>query len=345
MLETKKFLNTLKGNKEFNPPVWFMRQAGRYLPEYREIRSNCDNFLDMCYTSEIASEVTLQPIKRFQFDAAILFSDILVVPDAMGVKTSFIKGKGPVLEAITDLQKFKNSKKNKEVFLSHLQPVFDTIERIKTQLDSKTALIGFAGSPWTVATYMIEGGSSKDFKSIKSMMYANEEDFSDFIDVVADYTAEYLLKQIESGVEVIQLFDSWSGALGKDEFINYSIHPNQKIISSIRKHYPEIPIIGFPKGASIYYPEYAHHTKVNALGIDYSMDMQWIVDNVPKDIVLQGNLDPIVLLGSKEIIKRKVEKLLDITSERAFIFNLGHGIVPQTPIENVEYVLQLIRDK
>ncbi|MCH2037830.1 MAG: uroporphyrinogen decarboxylase [Rickettsiales bacterium] len=344
MMGTKPFLKTLKGIKNEIPPVWFMRQAGRYLPEYREIRSQCHDFLEMCYTPKLACEITLQPIRRFAFDAAILFSDILVVPDAMGVKTTFIKGRGPVLEAVTSLQSFKQNVKDIDPFLSHLEPVFEAIRLIKTELNDQTALIGFAGSPWTVATYMLEGGSSKDFKTIKQFMFSEEEAFTDFIDILTEYTAQYLLKQIEAGVEAVQLFDSWSGILGKDEFYRYSILPNQKIVSIIRKHYPEFPIIGFPKGASIYYPDYAKQTVVTALGVDFSMDMKWIVDHVPSNIVVQGNLDPIVLLGNQEMIKRKISYLLDVTSKRPFIFNLGHGIVPQTSIENVEYALKLIRE-
>lgn len=338
----KKFLSTLSGNIHETPPIWFMRQAGRYLPEYREIRRDVNDFTDLCYNSDLASEVTLQPIRRYGFDAAILFSDILVIPDALGLNLRFKTGVGPILDAINSYDEISN--KNVEQAIKFLSPVFDTITKVKKDLPEETAFIGFAGSPWTVATYMIEGGSSKNFAKIKELAYKTPNEFQKIIDLLVEVTSEYLIKQIESGVEVVKLFDSWSGVLPENEFIKWVVEPNKHIVENIRKKYPNFPIIGFPRKAGFFYPEYAKETKVTALAIDETLPLAWAKANLADKAIIQGNIDPIILLSNKEKISSAIKDVLTNFSDIPFILNLGHGILPNTPLENVEFFLNTVRE-
>lgn len=341
-----KLLRTLQKKEKYStPPIWFMRQAGRYLPEYRNIRSKEGNFLNLCYNPKLASEITLQPIKRFGFDGAILFSDILVIPDALGIKTEFIKNFGPKLQNISteqDLDKLKlNNIKN------HLNPVFEAIDIIKSTKPKKTNLIGFSGSPWTIATYIIEGGSSKNFEKTRSIAIQNEIFFQKLIDILIDSIIEYLSYQIEAGVEIIQLFDSWSGILPESQFEKWVLNANKKIIDNVKNKYPEIPIILFTKGAGILNENICKNINFDCLAIDQNLPKNWVKENIQNKYnkIIQGNLDNILLCyGSKDDIKKEVLSILSNFNEKEFVFNLGHGVLKETPIKNIELVLNIINN-
>jgi uroporphyrinogen decarboxylase len=340
-----KLYKTLKKEKSLTPPIWFMRQAGRYLPEYMKIRSKVDNFLDLCYNPKLASEITLQPIERFGFDGAILFSDILVIPDALGIKTNFVKNFGPKLTPILTEKELDNLKIDN--IKNHLNPVFETINLIKHKKPKETNLIGFSGSPWTIATYIIEGGSSRNFEKIRSIAISNEIFFQKLINILIDSIIEYISYQIESGVEIIQLFDSWSGILPEKQFNKWVLNPNKKIIDKIKEKYPNIPIILFTKGAGILNDNICKNIDFDCLAIDQNLPIKWVKDNICNKYnkVIQGNLDNILLCyGSKESIKDVVLEILDNFKDDLFIFNLGHGILKQTSIENVQYVIDLVRN-
>ena len=340
-----KLLNSLQGKKYQIPPIWFMRQAGRYLPEYREIRSKENNFLDLCYNPKLASKITLQPIERFGFDGAILFSDILVIPDALGIKTEFIKNIGPKLTPILEEKSLNNLKIQN--IKNHLNPVFETIDIIKSKKNKETNLIGFSGSPWTIATYIIEGGSSKNFEKIRSIAIQNPIFFQKLINILIDAIIEYLSYQIEAGVEIIQLFDSWAGILPEKQFNKWVLNPNKQIIDKIKEKYPEVPVILFTKGVGILNENICQNIEFNALAIDQNLPKKWAKENIQNKYskIIQGNLDNILLCyGSKEKIKEEVLEILDNFNDKSFIFNLGHGILKDTPIENVEFVLELVRN-
>ncbi len=343
MLHSKKpILQALYGHSCSSPPLWMMRQAGRYLPEYRKIRQQAGSFLTLCYTPALAVEVTLQPIRRFGCDAAILFSDILVIPDALGNNVTFKEGEGPVVAPIReekDLQRLKI-----ENVLSHLAPVYEAVSSISAKLPTTTALIGFAGSPWTVATYMIEGRSSRDFILAKTMAYSSPELLSRLISILTEATILHIDAQIRAGAEVIQLFDSWSGILAEDEFTRFVIEPTKKIVDSIHILHPNVPIIGFPKGAGIEYERYATKTGINGLSIDQYMPLSWVNSHIPNTITLQGCLDPLLLLGNNTTLIERTTKICTAFRNRPFIYNLGHGILPETPIENVEIMINTVRN-
>ncbi len=342
----KKLNNTLLKKEKFtNPPIWIMRQAGRYLPEYREIRSNVKNFLDLCYNPKLASEVTLQPITRFDFDAAIIFSDILVIPDALGIKVEFVKNEGPKLEAVKsgfDLSKLKiNNIEN------HLNPVFETLEITKSKLSPDKSLIGFSGSPWTLATYICEGGGSKNFDIVKELAIRDENFFSELIEILTQSIITYTLAQIKAGADVIKLFDSWAGVLPESQYQKWVINPNKKIVSAIRAKNPEIPVICFPKGSGALYENFMRQVSPNGLAIDQNCPKEWAKENLQKNLgaVIQGNLDNYLLaFGSKKEIEKEVLKILETFGNESFIFNLGHGILPETPIENLELVVNLVKN-
>ena len=340
----KKLLETLNGKKFTSPPIWFMRQAGRYLPEYRAIRSKVDNFLELCYNPKLASEITLQPIKRFSFDGAIIFSDILVIPDAFGIDVKFVKGEGPKLSRTLDENDLLNLKTDNVI--KHLQPVFENINLVKNALDSKTTLIGFSGSPWTIATYMVEGGSSKKFENIRNIAIENEQFFQKLIDILVEAISIYLIEQIKQGVEVVKIFDSWAGVLPEFEFEKWVIKPHQKIVENIKKEYPNIPIIIFPKNAGTLYEKFVKEVDCTAIALDQNISKDWAQEILQKrqQKIIQGNLDNVLL--SLDLERSKVETLniLDKFNNSPFIFNLGHGILPSTPIKNVEAVLETIRN-
>lgn len=340
-----KLINTLlKKEKNSNPPIWIMRQAGRYLPEYREVRSNVKNFLELCYTPKLASEVTLQPIRRFGFDAAIIFSDILVIPDALGVKVEFVQNEGPKLQKISNNADLKSLKTNNIV--SHLQPVFEALELTKSKLDSNTALIGFSGSPWTLACYMIEGGGSKNFENTRKTAIHDEKFFAELIEILTQSIVTYLSQQIKAGADVVKLFDSWAGVLPPTQLRKWVIEPTKKIVAQLKKLHPQTPVICFPRGIGMMYEEFAREVNSQGLALDQNLEKNWVKKNLQENLgqVVQGNLDNILLAcGSKNEIEKEVLQILESFGEHPFIFNLGHGIIPQTPIENVELVMRLVR--
>ncbi len=331
----KPILKVLQKERVEKTPFWIMRQAGRYLPEYRELRSKAGSFLDLCYTSELAAEATLQPIRRFGMDAAIIFSDILVIPHALGMELDYRDGEGPVLGEL-DIKKLKRG--NVE---NHLYPVFKALEIVKKELPKNTALIGFAGAPWTVATYMVEGGASKDFA--KSKEFSSKSEFQELIDILVEETAEYLIRQIEAGAEVLQIFDSWAGVLQEFEFMKWVIKPTRGIIKKIKKIHPEIPIIGFPKGVGKMLEKFIREAGVDAISLDSSISLE-SAKELQKTLPVQGNLNPETLLGDKETIIQETRKIKEVLARGPFIFNLGHGILPGTPIENVEAMIAALRE-
>jgi len=326
--------------KNNNIPIWFMRQAGRYLPEYMDIRKDSSDFLELCYDSEKAKKVTLQPIDRFDFDAAIIFSDILVLPHALGWKVAFKKGEGPIL------QKFETDKDLLYInndFDKKINCIYDTVNKVRLSLDKNKSLIGFAGSPWTVASYMLEGKGKQDFSVSKNFLYNNKKLALQLIDIITEKTIEYLLGQINAGVDIIQLFDSWAGILSGEEYEDFVIKPTKKIVSLVKRKYPSLPIIGFPRGSGYLYQEYIDQTDIDAIGVD-----QFVPINTMKkwqeNIIVQGNFDPVLLLGKKEIIEKKANDILTCLDSKNFIFNLGHGILPNTPVENVQFLVNYVRN-
>ena len=342
----KLILQNLKGEKTEKVPFWFMRQAGRYLPEYRDLRQKSGGFLNMVYDPEIASEITLQPIRRFGMDAAILFSDILVVPQALGQELKFESGEGPKLNPIRSSNSIK--KLNPENIDETLSPIYETIESVCKKLTQEnfeeTTLIGFAGSPWTVACYMVEGGSSRNFEIIKQWAYGSPDEFQKLIDIISVATIHYLLRQIKAGAEAIQLFDSWAGVLDETNFQRWVIDPTTKIIQGIKKEYPGTPIIGFPRQVGTQTIEYIEKTGIQAVGLDYTAPCNWILENIPSGITIQGNMDPLYLLSGNMAMEKTVLDILEKFSDRPFIFNLGHGVIKETPVKHVEKLCQIIRE-
>ncbi len=342
----KLILQNLNNQKTDKVPFWFMRQAGRYLPEYRELRSQAGGFLDLVYNPEWASEVTIQPVRRYGMDAAILFSDILVIPQALGQSLRFETGEGPKLDALkspSDIEKL-----DIENIDQVLNPIYETVSLVKSKLDSEkynqTALIGFAGSPWTVACYMIEGGGSKTFAQTKKWSAEDPQSFQKLIDILVEATSHYLIKQIEARAEVLQLFDSWAGILEGEDFNTWSIAPTKQIIENIRVRYPDVPIIGFPREAADKAVQYAQKTGIRAIGLDYSMEPEWARDNLQNLLPVQGNLDPQILLEGGNALETQTNKILETFADKPFIFNLGHGVIKETPPENVQNLCSIIRN-
>ncbi|MHA1114046.1 MAG: uroporphyrinogen decarboxylase [Alphaproteobacteria bacterium] len=318
-----------------------MRQAGRYLPEYRALRAKSGGFLDFCYTPDLAVEATLQPIRRFAMNAAILFSDILVVPDALGQGVRFEEGTGPVLDAIASIENLPPF--NSDSFRRHLAPVYEAVAEIKTALPDRTALIGFAGAPWTLACYMIEGGGSRDFFQVKGRAFTDADGFAALIDLLTEAVIVHLTAQIEAGAEAVQIFDSWAGILPEDAFRRWCIAPARRIVSQLAKSHPEVPVIGFPRGAGAMYPDYARETGIAAASLDTTVPLDWAVREIAPHCVLQGNLDPLLLVAGGAPLRTAVERILATLGDRAFVFNLGHGVVPQTPPEHVAELTRLLR--
>ena len=335
----KKLLNVLRGKQESVPPVWLMRQAGRYLPEYRELRAEKGGFLELVYDSDAAAEVTLQPIRRFGFDGSILFSDILIIPYAMGQKLWFEAGEGPRLSP----RLAEESLESLEPDTSRLEPIYDTVRKVAAALPPETTFLGFAGSPWTIATYMVNGQGSKDQSETRRMAYLEPERFGALIDAIAEMTVEYLCGQIEAGVDAVQLFDSWAGSLSPAQFERWVIKPNAQIVRGVKARYPDTPIIGFPKGAGGKITSYAENTGVDAIGIDETVDPVWAHSVLPENMPVQGNLDPLALIAGGEALESTVTNIRAAFAGRPHIFNLGHGIQKDTPIEHVEKLLTLVR--
>ena len=337
----KKIVRALKGETVTPPPMWLMRQAGRYLSEYREVRSKVGGFLELCYTPEMAVEVTMQPIRRYGFDAAILFSDILVVPDALGQPVRFEEGEGPKLDRLQDSSDIDKLGMGK--FHDHLAPVYETVRGLARDLPSETALIGFAGAPWTVATYMVEGGSSRDFARARNWGFNDRAGFSRLVNLVADATAEYLCRQVEAGAEVLQIFDSWAGVLSEGEFADWVIAPTARIRAYVKERHPEVPFIGFPRGAGVQYERYVAETGVDAVSLDSTVPLKWAADNLQDKVTVQGNLDPLLLLAGGEAMEAEARRILNILGKGPFVFNLGHGIIKETPPKNVSRLVEIVR--
>jgi uroporphyrinogen decarboxylase len=335
----KPLLSVLKGEKREKTPVWLMRQAGRYLPEYRALRATKGGFLALATDPEAAAEVTLQPIRRFGFDGAILFSDILMVPWALGQDLRFEAGEGPRLspplvaarlEALTRVP-------------ARLEPVYATVEKVAGALPPQTTFLGFAGSPWTVATYMVAGQGSREQGEARRYAYGDPQAFQDIIDAIGAVTVDYLSRQINAGVEAVQLFDSWSGSLSPAQFERWVIAPTAKLVAALKARHPETSVIGFPKGAGGKLAAYARETGVDAIGLDETVDPAWAEDSLPSGMPVQGNLDPLALIAGGGALESAVTRILSVFRERPHVFNLGHGILPDTPIAHVEELLGLVR--
>ncbi|MGC2854691.1 uroporphyrinogen decarboxylase [Novispirillum sp. DQ9] len=337
----KRFLRALAGETVTPPPFWLMRQAGRYLPEYRATRADAGGFLDLCYSPDKAVEVTLQPLRRYGMDAAILFSDILVIPDALGRSVRFVQGEGPQLDPLTgeaDVEALMLGNVR-----SHLAPVLETVRGLATAIPATTALIGFCGAPWTVATYMIEGGSSKDYARTKEWAYGRPALFAKLIDVLVEASADYLIAQAEAGAEAVQIFDSWAGVLPEAEFRRWSLEPIARIAAKVKAARPDLPVIGFPRGAGVLYKDFAREAGCDAVSIDTTVPPSWAAEHLQPLVTVQGNLDPIMLVAGGEAMDRATDAILNALGHGPFVFNLGHGIVPQTPPENVARLADRIR--
>ena len=339
----KPFVAVLAGQKQKVPPVWMMRQAGRYLPEYREIRAKAGGFLDLCFTPELAAEVTLQPIRRFNFDAAIIFSDILVIPYALGRSVRFEAGEGPRLDPLDTPEAVRSLARRAD--MGKLEPVFEALRLVRAALDEKIALIGFCGAPWTVATYMVAGQGTPDQAPARMMAYRHPEAFAAIIDVLIDNSIDYLLRQLEAGAEVLQVFDTWAGVLPPREFVRWSIEPMRRIVEGVRKKVPDAKIIGFPRGAGALLPAYVEATDVDAVSIDWAAEPSLIRERVQSCVAVQGNLDPLALIAGGGALDRAVDDVLANYAGGRLIFNLGHGIQPETPIAHVEQMLKRVRDR
>lgn len=332
-------LRTLRGENASERPVWLMRQAGRYLPEYRALRAEKGGFLALVYDTDAAAEITLQPIRRFGFDGAILFSDILIVPYAMGQDLEFLAGEGPklsprLLDATLDTL---------SAVPERLAPIYATVAKVKAGLGGGRTLLGFAGSPWTVATYMVAGQGSRDQHDTRALAYRDPQAFQALIDAIVAVTIDYLAGQILAGAEAVQLFDSWAGSLAPAQFERWVIAPNAAIAAAIHARFPHVPVIGFPKGAGEKLPAYARETGVDAVGVDETIDIAWAASALPAGLPVQGNLDPLLLLSGGTELDVQARRILDAFADRPHVFNLGHGIGQHTPIEHVEQLLALVR--
>lgn len=338
----KPLLRALSGERNRIPPIWLMRQAGRYLPEYRAIREKAKSFLDLCFDSKLAADVTLQPIRRFGFDAAILFSDILVVPHALGRHVSFEDGTGPRLDPIEVPSAIPGL--HRELDHTKLRPVYETIGRVKEELPPAVALLGFCGAPWTVATYMIGGGGSVDQLPARGFAYRHPDAFAELIDVLVASSANYLIRQFEAGVDAVQIFDTWAGVLPPDEFRQWCVEPCARIVAAVRNHVPHAKIIGFPRGAGTKLPHYIAGVPVDAVGLDWMIELGFAQAQVQNLRPVQGNLDPLVLLAGGAALDRSIDAILEAFGSGPFIFNLGHGVLPETPVAHVERLVARVRE-
>ncbi len=332
-------MNVINGDHTGPLPVWMMRQAGRYLPEYKETRKIAGSFLDLCYNPELAVKVTLQPIDRFGFDAAILFSDILVIPDALGIDVRFEEGRGPLLETV-DQNSIPDI--NDGNLLNHLTPVLETVERLREELPDKTTLLGFCGAPWTVATYMIAGHGTPDQGPARQFSLNHPDSFQILIDKLVIASSAYLIAQLKSGADAVQIFDSWASVLDENQFERWCVKPVQQIVSNVRTEIPNAKIIGFPKGIGAFYKGYAEKTGVNMLGLDWTIPMKF-AQELQSEIPIQGNLDPNRLIAGGNALDDGIDAILENLTDGPLVFNLGHGITPLTPIAHVEQMIQRVR--
>ncbi|MFN0218333.1 MAG: uroporphyrinogen decarboxylase [Hyphomicrobium sp.] len=339
--EERRFLAPFRGAALAPPPVWLMRQAGRYLPEYRATRREAGSFLDLCYNPKLAAEVTLQPIRRYGFDASILFSDILVVPDALGQSVSFNEGEGPRLEPIRELAGLARLDLSKTATKFAL--VWETVQRLRQDLPAETALIGFCGAPWTVATYMVEGRGSSDQGEARGWAYRDPGGFQKLIDLLTEASVEYLSGQVKAGADVLQIFDSWAGSLAEREFQRWVIAPTKLIVAALKARHPGVPILGFPRGAAIHLEAFVKETGVDGVSCDTSCPLRVMRDVAKRGTVVQGNLDPLLLVAGGKALDARTSEILDAMRGLPFIFNLGHGIVPETPPEHVARLVAAVR--
>lgn len=346
--DDKRLIKALKGQAVDRPPFWFMRQAGRYLPEYRQTRAQAGSFLDLCYAPDLATEVTLQPIRRYGMDAAILFADILLIPDALGQPLAYREGEGPVLDPVRDQAGL--SAFDPDAIHGRLAPVYETVSNLRAALPAETALIGFAGAPWTVACYMVEGHGSKEFAAPRLWALReegalrDEAGFQTLIDLLVEATIQYLSRQIEAGAEAVQIFDSWAGVLSPDQFARWSIAPTKAITAALKAAYPHVPVIGFPRGAGTKTDVYRRDTGVDAVSLDTSIALDWAAAALQPYGAVQGNLDPLAVVAGGEAMMRRTRAILEAFSGGPFVFNLGHGFVPETPPENVALLSDFLRD-
>ena len=332
-------LDTLNGMRSSQVPLWLMRQAGRYLPEYRELRASKGGFLAMAYDSEAACEITLQPIDRFSFDGAIPFSDILIVPHALGQNLEFLAGEGPRLSPKLVDSSLDALTRDP----SRYEPIYETVRLCRKRLPEGVTMLGFAGSPWTVATYMVAGEGSRDQHEARALAYRDPGALQAIIDTIAEQTITYLSGQIEAGAEAVQLFDSWAGSLAPDEFERWVIAPNARIVAALAEMHPDTPVIGFPKGSGEKLPAYARETGVKAVGVDETLDPAWVARELPAGMAVQGNLDPLLLLAGSNQLEKRVQTILEAFADRPHVFNLGHGIDRRTPIAHVERLIAAVR--
>lgn len=338
---TKPLLRVLHGDTRQPPPLWLMRQAGRYLPEYRKIRERVGDFLELCYSPDIAVELTCQPLRRYGMDAAILFADILLVADGLGQALSFVPGKGPVLEPLRRREDLAGLSLGR--LAERVAPVYETVSRLSRELAPEVTLIGFAGAPWTLATYMVEGGTSRDFAKVKGWAFRDPEGFQELIDILVTATSEYLDGQARAGAEAIQLFDTWAGVLPEVPFERWCVKPVAEIVRRFHELHPEIPVIAFPRGAGGRYVGYAARTGVACLGLDVTVSPGWAARELQGSSALQGNLDPLMLVAGGRALEVEVGRILDALAHGPFIFNLGHGVVPETPPEHVAELTAMVR--
>ncbi len=340
-LTTKPFMEVLSGHRQPVPPVWMMRQAGRYLPEYRAVRETAGGFLDLCFNPEFAAEVTLQPIRRFGFDAAIIFSDILVIPHALGRAVRFEVGEGPRLDPLDTPDKIATLASAAD--FTKLEPVYEALRRVRQTLDKKIALIGFCGAPWTVATYMVAGHGTPDQAPARMLAYRHPDAFARIIDTLVENSIQYLVRQLEAGADVLQIFDTWAGVLPPREFERWSVAPTKRIVDGVRKLMPGAKIIGFPRGAGAMLPNYVEQTGVDGVSIDWAAEPSLVRERVQNRVAVQGNLDPLALIAGGAALDRAVDDVLENYGQGRLIFNLGHGIQPETPIAHVEQMLKRVR--
>jgi len=337
----KPFLDVLAGQKLKVPPLWMMRQAGRYLPEYREVRAKAGGFLDLCFTPELAAEVTLQPIRRFQFDAAIIFSDILVIPYALGRNVAFEAGEGPRLDPLDTPEKIGHLRQDAD--FNKLEPVFEALRHVRAALAPEVALIGFCGAPWTVATYMVAGHGTPDQAPARLLAYRHPQAFAKIIDALVENSIRYLVGQLDAGADALQIFDTWAGVLPTREFERWSIEPTRRIVRGVRRHKPDARIIGFPRGAGALLPAYVAETCVDAVSIDWAAEPELIRSQVQSKVAVQGNLDPLALIAGGAALDAAIDDVLANYGSGRLIFNLGHGIQPETPIAHVEQMVKRVR--
>jgi uroporphyrinogen decarboxylase len=337
----KPFLQTLRSAVTPHPPIWLMRQAGRYLPEYRALRAKAGNFIEFCLTPDLATEVTLQPVRRFAMDAAILFADILLVPYALGQRVRFVEGEGPRLEPIRDIQALAKLSDSRTAEI--LSPVMHTIRGVREALPGNVALIGFAGAPWTVATYMIEGQGGSDYELSRQMAWTEPGLFAALMDRLVHSTSDYLIAQADAGAEALQLFDSWAGSVPAGLFETAVIAPTARIVSAVKARHPGIPIIGFPRGAGAHLGRYVAGTGVDAVGVDHMTDLAWAAQSMPDGTAVQGNLDPVLLLTGGAVMDDEIRRILGTMKGRPFVFNLGHGVIQPTPPDHVARLVALVR--